>query len=164
MKRICLIGLIVCGVAFAGTLPNGTQVRRGTVAPTNTLLAIGEFGWVPASSNLYIGGTNGATIWVGTGNPASTNDIRAAFQNLPLVILSNATLAVTNEVEIVTIGVCAITLPAVSTGRVVYITKRDDGPLLTVNGGTIENDGAGAAISTRFSGGLLCDGEKWWVK
>ena len=151
-----LLGLSLIGVA-ATYAPDGLARFYGDTTLTNL--------W---SGSVYFN-TSNETFYVGnmSSNPVAIGSSQAVSNSLgfaSLTILSNATLVVTNQVEIVTIGACTITLPSVSTGRVVSVTKRDDGTLLTVNGGTIENDGAGAAISTRFSGGFLCDGSKWWVK
>lgn len=84
MKHNTILGLFLLAVAsaVAWTLPNGTQVRRGSGAPTNSAIVAGEFGFDPSAQRLYIGTDGTQSVCIGVAEPASTGYVGTAISAL----------------------------------------------------------------------------------
>lgn len=113
--------------------------------------------------HVFVSTNSPVSFWVGNSvsNPVMVG-IEAGYDDL--TTLSNANLTITNHTSIATYGTCVVTLPSATAGRSISFVKRDDGNLLTITNGTVEGEADGARISTRWSGELISDGTKWWIR
>ena len=151
-----LLGLSLIGTA-ATYAPDGLARFYGDTTLTN--LWSGSVYFNTSNETFYVGNMSSNPVAIGSSQSVSNS---TGF--VSLTILSNANLTVTGQVWIVTSGICTVTLPSATSGRLLSFTKRDSTNTLAIIGGTIESDTNGFATTVRWSGDVLADGTNWWIR